>query len=111
MVCFPLFEAIKKEERTIETIRKIMNVLRTRFYVNGSSYQFKVSDRRWGHVGYYRPNKATNEKNIVLFDLADLEIKETTSEAHEDYVKDHIKVLCERACLTDDFFSLPRKVE
>ena len=98
-VVLPFFEPVKKEERTIKTLIEIMEVLRRQFYRKDlkRSYQFKESDRRWKHAGYYRQNLKSEQRQTVLFDLADLDIIENaTLENHEAYVKKHIEELFKR---------------
>ena len=109
-VVLPFFEPVKKEER-FKALKVITHVLKTKFYVDGTSYQFKESDHRWGHVGYFRPEPASLERHLVLYDLAELEIfPDMSKDSHEKYVRKHIKELYKRGIrsdvdLSEDFFA------
>ena len=96
-VILPFFEPIAKDERegVLDEVRKVLS---TRFYnkVESKSYRFKESDQRWRHIGRWT-EPGSGDKHFVLFDLADLdEIQNSTEDQHMAYVDHHINTLRER---------------
>jgi len=91
-VILPFFKPIPKDKRNEETLKIIEEVLNEQFYKEkeSKSYQFKDCDWRWRHVG-------ERDDRIVLFDLADLTVKDNADKAaHHKYVKEHIEELRKR---------------
>ena len=72
-------------------------------------YQFTESDSRWGHVGYFRPDLASLERHLVLYDLAELDIFQDVNDSfHEEYVQKHITDLYNRGIGRDGKDDLPK---
>lgn len=85
----PFFQRIQKEDQTEDLLDKVAEVLKTRFYQGGISYQYPMTDQRWRHVGKWK-------EKVVLFDLADLVVKKTSREDHHTYVTNHTENLRSR---------------
>jgi hypothetical protein len=111
-IVMPFFKPVAKQDRN-STLEDIKKTLRDCFFTN--LWKYSSDDVRWRHVGFYQDAASGDQRQCILYALADLKKLEEGNDDHNVLVNEHIGILESRILsedeMTSDMFTCKREEE